>query len=136
MTNFRCFISVFLCIFFSSCLTRSAELKVKFINHSKSKYYVGELYDCDSCGIKIEIKQYCSNPNDSTYFPRVLMAGDSTVMRTKFLGTEKVFAINADSLDVHCKKGDISHVLKSAWIKVFQDINLDENNRTCRFIIN
>jgi hypothetical protein len=112
-------VASYLCIFVSTCVMHSSELKVKFINHTKSNFFVGELYDCDSCGIKLAIKLYCSNQYDSTYFPQILKAGDSVIMSTKFLRKEKVFAINTDSLNKFCSND-----------------KLDSTKKTCTFLIN
>jgi hypothetical protein len=125
----------FLCICLSSCVMHSSELKVNFVNHSASRFFVGELYDCDSCGIKQAMKLYCSNQYDSTYFPKILMAGGSVIMSTKFLGKEKVFAINADSLDALCKSKYSHEVISKNWVKIFRNDKLDETNRTCTFLI-
>jgi hypothetical protein len=66
---------VILCITFQSCVMHKVDLEVKLINLSKDKVYVGELYDCDSCGIMQDVRLYCSHGNDTTFFPRILNGG-------------------------------------------------------------
>lgn len=110
------------------------DLQVKLINHSKNKVYLGELYDCDSCGIMIYVRSYCAHGNDTDLFPRLLNAGDSAVMRTKLHSSEKIGVINADSLEEYCSKGYNYNITNKKWVQVF-DKNVDMEKKTCTFVI-
>jgi hypothetical protein len=69
-------------------------------------------------------------------FPKILLPGKSDTMMTKFIGYEKVFAINADSLDEYCKKTDGLSIFRKKWAKIYRRDSLDKSNKICTFIIN
>jgi hypothetical protein len=127
---------LFICVCFSSCLFESQnDLNVTIINSSKVKVYVGEsYYGCDSCGIMKDVRLYCSHGNDTTFFPRLLNMNDSTVMRTKMHGIQKIDVINADSLAEYCKKGMNYNITNKSWVRVITK-NVDLKNKTCTIAI-
>jgi hypothetical protein len=127
-------IIVILSVVFQSCVMHSVDLQVKLVNYSKNKVYVGELYDCDSCIIMKYVKLYCTHGNDTTFFPRLLNAGDSTVMRTHLYSSEKIGVINADSLGEYCNKGYSYNIANKKWVSVLETI-VDRKTKTCRFVI-
>jgi hypothetical protein len=125
---------VILCITFQSCVMDNVDLEVKLVNLSKDKVHVGELYECDSCGIMEYVKLYCSHGNDTTFFPRMLNGRDSTIMRTKLKNIEKVDIINADSLELYGHQGYTHNIADKKWVKVLTE-KLDLEKKTCRIVI-
>ena len=126
---------VILCITFQSCVMDGrADLEVKLINLSKDKVYVGGLVDCDSCEIMQDVRLYCSHGNDTTFFPRMLNGGDSTIMRTKLHSIQKICVINADSLGGYCHQGDTVNIANKKWVKVFTE-KVDMEKKACRIVI-
>lgn len=127
---------LYLCAFFSSCVFESKnDLNVTIINSSKSKVYVGEAYySCDSCGIMKDIRLYCTHGNDTTFFPRLLNAGDSTIMLTKIHSIQKINVINADSLAEYCRNGLNYNIMNKPWVKILTN-RVDLQRKTCTIII-
>jgi hypothetical protein len=123
-------------MFLSSCVFETKEdLNVTIINSSKYNVYVGESYfRCDSCGIMTDVRMYCTDGNDTTFFPRLLNAGESTVMRTKMRSVEKIDVINADSLGAYCKAGLSYNIANKSWVKILAN-DVDLKKKTCRIVI-
>lgn len=109
-----------LCALISSCVFESSnDLKVTIINNSNGAVYVGEaFYSCDSCGIMKDVRLYCMHGNDTTFFPRILKAGDRTIMRTKMHGIQKINVIKVDSLTEYCKQGLSYNISDKSWVKI------------------
>ena len=123
---------VFLSTLLSSCLFESpSDLNVTIINNSKNKVYVGEAsYECDSCGIMRDVRLYCSHGNDTSFFPQLLNAGETTIMRTKLYNIQKMNVINADSLEEYCKKGLEYNIVDKPWVKILTE-KVDMGTKTC-----
>ena len=128
-------IILILSITLQSCLFETANnIQVKIVNTSKNEVYVGELYECDSCGIMQDVRLYCSHGNDTTFFPRLLKGGDSVIMRTKVHSIQKIDVINADSLEEYCRNGCNYNITNKQWVKVLSQ-NIDIEKKTCRIVI-
>ncbi|HVW98379.1 MAG TPA: hypothetical protein VHA56_20600 [Mucilaginibacter sp.] len=125
-----------LCVLLTSCLFESQSgLNVTIINNSRYKVYVGEaFYSCDSCGIMKDVRLYCMHGNDTTFFPRLLKAGESTIMRTKIHDVQKINVIEADSLSEYCKKGLDYNIINEPWVKVLTK-KVDLQKKTCTITI-
>jgi hypothetical protein len=128
--------SLILCALFSSCLFESQnDLNVTIINKSKTTVYVGEaFYSCDSCGIMKDVRLYCMHGNDSTFFPRLLKAGDSTIIRTKMHDVQKINVIDADSLAEYCKQKVDYNITNKPWVKILTK-KIDPQKKTCTILI-
>ncbi|MFD0749882.1 hypothetical protein ACFQZS_06995 [Mucilaginibacter calamicampi] len=127
---------IILCTLLSSCLFESpSDLNVTIINNSKNKVYVGQaFYSCDSCGIMKDVRLYCSHGNDTTFFPQLLNAGETTIMRTKMHDIQKMNVINADSLEEYCKKGLDYNIMNKPWVKILTE-RVDLQKKTCTITI-
>jgi len=111
------------------------DLNVTIINKSKNKVYLGEaFYGCDSCGIMKDVRLFCVHGNDTTYFPRILNAGDSTIMRTKLHDIQKLDVINVDSLIEYCEKGLNYNIMNKPWAKILTN-KVDLKTKTCKVLI-
>jgi hypothetical protein len=121
-----------LCALITSCLFESQnDLKVTIINNSKNEVYVGEaFYSCDSCGIMKDVRLYCMHGNDTTFFPRLLRAGDRTIMLTKMHDVQKINVINVDSLEEYCKQKMDYNVTNKPWVKILTK-KVDQKKKVC-----
>lgn len=129
-------IMIILFIHMQSCVMEPrGDLKLKLVNLSKDKIYVGNLYECDSCEIQRDVRFHCSNRKSDPPMLRILNKKDSVQLEDKLTSNSvKIYAINADSLDEYCNRGRTDNITKKPWVQLLSG-NVDKNKKTCRIVI-
>ena len=125
----------FLLVFFEGCVVEKSELKIKVINKSYDKVYIGNLLSsCDSCDIMRDLRFQCSSNKPSIL--RILNAKDSIDLIDKLLETKiRMYAIRADSLDYYCNsRKPLNDIKKKQWVKILSSV-VNMGNRTCTIVI-
>lgn len=127
----------FLLILFQDCAWEKSDLKIKVINESSDRLYLGNLLSsCDSCDIIRDVRFQCSYKNNQPPMLRILNSKDSVQLVDKLLFDKiRIYTIKADSLDKYCNNNDyLSNVTKKNWIQILSgDVNME--NKTCTIII-
>ena len=109
------------------------------MNNSKNNLIIGELSsevgDCDSCSIMGDVKYYCQKENKTIEYPIFLKSNDSIDVQWKLFNYQKIYLINADSLNEYCNKNFSYNIAGKKWVKIMKE-KVDVKNKVCSFIIN
>ncbi len=134
----KLFILILFCSL-QSCVFETSGLKIKIVNNSKNNLIIGELSsevgDCDSCSIMGDVKYYCQKENKTIEYPIFLKSNDSIDVQWKLFTYQKIYLINADSLNEYCNKNFSYNIVGKKWVKIMKE-KVDVKNKVCSFIIN
>ena len=134
----KLFILILFCSL-QSCVFETSGLKIKIVNNSKNNLIIGELSsevgDCDSCSIMGDVKYYCQKENKTIEYPIFLKSNDSIDVQWKLFNYQKIYLINADSLNEYCNKNFSYNIAGKKWVKIMKE-KVDVKNKVCSFIIN
>ena len=128
---------VILVIHLQSCVMHRSDLKLKIINLTNTNVYIGSLssYGCDSCEIKRDVGFHCSEKDVDSSMLRTVNARDNVDLQDKLLNSsEKIYAINVDSLNAYCNKATTYKIVNKPWVKIFSGI-VNWKEKTCTIII-